>query len=98
MRRRRDLIGMFVAAIGGPVADSRMISIIRAADLVAAAETQRAISLRGQPVDVASLVKLENLASRAVKLLGLPSEANKATPTLGDLLRQDLIDQREAAT
>jgi hypothetical protein len=85
MRRRRDLIGMYVAALGNQITDRKMVEIVRAADLVAACETQRALSLRGQPVDVLALVRLENLAARAVKALGIKTD-EQSTETLSDYL------------
>jgi hypothetical protein len=88
MRRRRDLISMYVAALGNQITDSKMVEIVRAADLVAAAETQRALSLRGQPIDVLGLVRLENLAARAVKALGIKSEARAHVPMRERLARE----------
>jgi hypothetical protein len=88
MRRRRDLIAIFVDALGGEGALSAagMLSVTRAADAVAIAEDHRARALRGEPVVLDDLVRLENAASRAVKALGIKRTARDATPSLHEYL------------
>jgi aspartokinase-like uncharacterized kinase len=50
MRRRRDLITLFVADLGGKgsVSQAAMLGVIRAADATAIAEEYRARALRGE--------------------------------------------------
>lgn len=72
-RRRRDLIDTFVAALGGTgsTPDSVMLDIVRAADLTIVAERARADALRGESVDLSALARIEGVADRAVRRLGI---------------------------
>jgi hypothetical protein len=87
-KRAQRLMGRFVDALGGHVGPVAMVQVRRAAELVITAEQLRACALRGEPVDYLVLVRVENLATRAVAALGIkPSKA--AGPTLGDILRDE---------
>ncbi|WP_319798235.1 hypothetical protein [Nitrobacter sp.] len=68
-RRRRDLIVGLVAELGGTVSDGAMVGVIRAVDLLVICETKRAAAIRGEPVDLGALAKLENSADRAMRRL-----------------------------
>src|SRR6266576_6184816 len=72
-RRRRDLITAFVNALGGKdaVNDLAMLQVRRCAELQAMCEMARANMLNGVPTDMLALVRLEGVAARAVRLLGL---------------------------
>ena len=72
-RRVRDLAVTYTAALGGEqVLDALQRELVlKAAQLTVAAEDMRRCSLRGETIDVSDLVKLENLASRAVRALNL---------------------------
>jgi hypothetical protein len=77
-RRRRDLITAFVNALGGKdaVNDLAMLQVRRCAELQAMCESARANMLNGEPTDMLALVRLEGVAARSLRLLGLkPSPA-----------------------
>jgi hypothetical protein len=85
-RRRRDLIRMFVAAIGPEAGDLALVSVRKAAELTVAAEAARARVLNGGTseadrvcaADLDMLVKLEGEARRAIRALGLkPLDAKR---------------------
>lgn len=81
-RRRRDLIRMFIAGLGGPddVTDLALVTVRKAAELTVAAEAARARVLNGGTcaADLDMLVKLEGEARRAVRALGLKLDAKHA--------------------
>lgn len=72
-RRIRDLAVTYTAALGGAegLSPIERENVLKAAQLTVTAEDMRRRSLKGEAVDIASLVKLENLASRAVRTLNL---------------------------
>jgi hypothetical protein len=81
-KRRKELIAGFVAAMGqdalSPVQSS---AVVRAADLVALSEQQRAKALSGDAaVDMEGLVRLEGAADRAVRRLGIKPGTNQSKP------------------
>jgi hypothetical protein len=79
-RRRRDLIRMFVTAIGpDAVTDLMLVTVRKAAELTVAAEAARAAVLNGGScaADLDMLVKLEGEARRTVRALGLKLDAAK---------------------
>jgi hypothetical protein len=71
-RRRRELISIYVKALGGSaaVSDLMMVAVRRAAELTTAGECARKALLDGQ-ADIALVVKLEGEARRAVRALGI---------------------------
>ena len=83
-RRRRDLIAGFVAALGGAgaVTAIQQAAVVRVAELMAAAETLRRRALAGETVDMAALIKLENVAARSVRELGITETERDPTPNL----------------
>lgn len=88
MRRRRDLIALFVAELGGDVSATGMLEVIRAADATAIAENYRARALRGEAIVLDDLVRLENAATRAVKALGNKRQPRDAGPTLAEIIAE----------
>jgi hypothetical protein len=88
MRRRRDLMAIFVEALGGEIAVSAalMLSVRRAADAVSLAEEYRARALRGEQVVLDDLVRLENVAARVVRALGIKPGAEHKAPSLAEHL------------
>lgn len=86
-RRVRDLAVTYTAALGGIVDPMERELILKAAQLNVAAEDMRRRSLQGEPVDIASLVKLENLASRAVRSLNLSGKRSTPAPDLQSYLK-----------
>jgi hypothetical protein len=80
-RRRRDLIRMFIAALGPDAGDLALVTVRKAAELTVAAEAARARVLNGGTcaADLDMLVKLEGEARRAIRALGLkPLDAKRA--------------------
>jgi hypothetical protein len=75
-RRVRDLYLSYMSALGNPLNAIVQANVAKAAELVAAAEIARAKLIDGAG-DANQLVRIENLAARAVRSLGLP-EANAA--------------------
>ena len=88
MRRRRDLFAIYLSALGGEdaVTPATMLDVRRAADAISLAEEYRARALRGEAVVLDDLVRLENAASRSVKLLGIKRTVRDQTPTLAEYL------------
>jgi hypothetical protein len=78
-RRRRDLIRMFIAAIGPEAGDLALVQVRKAAELTVAAEGLRAAVLNGgsNAATWDALIKLEGEARRAVRALGLKPDAAK---------------------
>lgn len=70
-RRLRDLYLGYLAALGNPTDIVAQTNCLKAAELVQAAEDARAALLAGKG-DANAVVRLENLADRAVRRLGLP--------------------------
>jgi len=91
-QRRRDLVAIYLEAIGGRAAASELalVQIRKAAELTCAAEAMRARVLAGDPaVSVDALVKLEGEARRAVRALGIKSGAPAKGPGLAEYLAAD---------
>jgi len=88
-RRVRDLYRAYLTALGR-TDDLACAQALAAAELVMAAENARAQLLAGQG-DVEQIVRLENLANRAVRRLGIKPGA---APTL--TMREKLIAEAEA--
>jgi hypothetical protein len=75
-RRRQDLVFGFIAALGGPEAvnDLALLQVRRCAELQAMCEAARANALNGAQVDMLALVRLEGIAARSLRLLGIKVE------------------------
>lgn len=98
-RRLRAIAADMEAQLPAPLTAAMRAMVKRASELALAAELLRGELVRGGPVAISEIVKLENLASRAAR--DLHNRAAARGPTsgpLGDLLRQDIADRREAAT
>lgn len=90
-KRIKAVTDALLAELGGVVNDATMmVRIRRAAELVVAAEIARGNALTGKKVDLAKLIRLEGVASRAVKEL----QAHKAKPPSG----RELLERHIAAT
>jgi hypothetical protein len=90
-RRVVKLAALFVAELGGPdaVSPTTMLKVRRAAELVVTAEELRASTLRGdRPTDLAmlALVRLEGIADRAVRRLGLGVDSKREPDNTLELL------------
>lgn len=78
-RRVRELTDAYLEALGGAnsVPPARMADVEAAAELKAAAEQERARYARGEAISLDDLVRLENLANRAVQRLNLPQREHE---------------------
>jgi hypothetical protein len=91
-RRRRELIVVYTAALGGAAAlsEGQRIDIRKAAELTALAEQARARAMRQGTTDaseISAMVRLESTASRAVRALALPPpNAGPPVQTLADYI------------
>jgi hypothetical protein len=81
-RRRRDLVTIYINALGGraAVSELQLVTVRKAAELTTAAETVRARVLTGDASDLDALVKLEGEARRAVRALGIKSQERAHVP------------------
>jgi hypothetical protein len=84
-RRLRDLYAAYMVALGHPAGPTTHAAVLAACELLVAAENARAALLAGRG-DVDQVVRLENLAARAVRRLGLKPGGNAPHVPLRDRL------------
>ncbi len=87
-KRAKELAASFVAQLGKAAADggaAALAAVRKAAELVVVAEVLRARALRGETVDLSELVKVEGIADRAVRALGLDRKRGPAERGENDL-------------
>ena len=83
-RRVADLYRSYLRAMGDPADTAAQADVLAAAELTVAAEMARVDLLAGK-ADVDQLVKLENLAARAIRRLGIRQNAASApVPSIHD--------------
>jgi hypothetical protein len=85
-RRVRVLFQGFIARLDDAANPATVAAARRAAELVALTEALRAKAIRGEAIDLANLVKAENLAARSVRALGLSNR--DALPSLRELMNR----------
>jgi hypothetical protein len=87
-KRAKQLAAGFIARLGGGDADIAMKAAVqKAAELAAVAEELRGRALRGESVDLGELVRVEGIADRALRAIGItPGKP----PTSGQTLAQYL--------
>jgi hypothetical protein len=88
-RRIRDVAESYAQRLGGwsALSDGQAAAIRRCAELFAIAEQSRAAALRDGCADPVGLARLEGIAIRAERRLGLPKETRgPITPTLKEYL------------
>jgi hypothetical protein len=88
-RRVRDLAESFAQRLGGwpALSDGQAAAVRQAAELACLAEQARAEALRNGCVDPVGLARLEGVAARAERRLGLPRETRgPTTPSLKEYL------------
>jgi hypothetical protein len=88
-RRRRELIDVYTAALGGPAAlsEGQLIDIRKAAELTALAEQARARAMREGITDageLSAMIRLESTAARAVRALNIKPAAGERTPSIAE--------------
>jgi hypothetical protein len=93
-RRVVDLAESFAEACGGwaILSDTAALGVRRAAELAALAEAARADALAGKAIDMAALLRLEGVADRARRQLGIKAAKPAAPP-----LRERLVAEAERA-
>jgi hypothetical protein len=85
-RRIRDLYRDYSNALGKPAESAIQAAVLAAAELMVAAEAARAALLAGAG-DIEQVVRLENLAARAVRRLGIRPGAAPKPPSIRDYVR-----------
>jgi hypothetical protein len=93
-RRRRELIAVFVQAIGR-VSPVQMVEIERTASLLILAEDLRTKALRGEDVAIADLSRLEGTADRAIRRLGIKAGAAAAPMGLDDIVARHAAERAD---
>lgn len=88
-RRRRELIYVYSAALGGPagLSEGQLIDIRRAAELVALAEAARARAMRDGltgAAEMSAMIRLESTAARAVRVLNITAGGASKPRSLAD--------------
>jgi hypothetical protein len=93
-RRVVDLFKSFMTDMNNPTSATAQANALEAAELVAACETARAALLAGTGGNTEQLVRLQNLAHRAVRRLGInPQRRGAATPDLKTYLAERAAQQ-----
>jgi hypothetical protein len=87
----------FMAALPAGVNDLTRAQVKKAAELVALAEAARAAALTGGLQDVVGLIRIENAAARAVRLLGIKVEKPRGGDGGLTIARARWEEQREKA-
>jgi hypothetical protein len=90
-RRLNDLLRDFLRQMGNPTTAGAQVMALEAAELVLMAEDARARLLAGNG-DADQVVRLQNLAHRAVRKLGIDQQRNaKPKQSLADYARQKSV-------
>jgi hypothetical protein len=98
-RRLRDLYGAFLQHMSNPADTIAQANALNAAELTVAVEQARLAAARGEAVDIDALVRLSNLADRAVRRLRLqPGAVRSSEPDLTTYLRQISTDDEGGAS
>jgi hypothetical protein len=93
-RRLCDLFEGYVAALGNPTDPLVLANVLAASELKTVAEVMRSKLLAGESIDPAHVVKVENLANRAERKLGLDQRKREQAPAP---LRERLVAARGSA-
>jgi hypothetical protein len=96
--RARFHMKTFEAALGGKPSPGQKLAIRRAGMLVALEEDAVARQLSGQTTDADQLVRISNLARRAIIDLHLPKADKHQGLSLADHLRQRAAERASAST
>jgi hypothetical protein len=86
-KRLRVIAANMEAQLPSPLSDPMRALVKRASELALAAEMARGQLVRGEPVAIAEVVKLENLSARALRdLHNRAGRAKDVTPSLAEYL------------
>ena len=80
-KRLRAIAADMEASLPTPLTDATRAMVKRASELMLAAEMARGQLVRGEPVGISEIVKLENLAARAARDLHNRAAAAAREPT-----------------
>jgi hypothetical protein len=98
-RRIRDLFRSYLAALGNPSDPATQAAVLAAAELIVAAEAARARLLAdGSGADIDQVVRLENLAGRALKRLAIKPGAGPKPPSLAEHLANRAAERAGASS
>ena len=82
------LFESFIARIDNASDPTVVAAARRAAELVALGEALRAKAIRGEAVDLANMIKIENLGARAARALKLDYKREpSSSPSLNEYLK-----------
>ena len=98
-RRWRDVLAEIISDLSGPegLSEGQRQLARRCATISIACEKMEGQAAEGIEIDLDGYGQLTDRLGRALQRLGLKRQARDIGPTLGDLLRADLRQQREAA-
>jgi hypothetical protein len=98
-RRFKDITAAVVTDQGGigACSESRLQLVRRFAAAAVLAEQMEAALVRGEQIDITEHAVLCSTLVRIAQRIGINRIARDVSLTLGDLLREDLRQQREAA-
>ncbi|MGB7099984.1 MAG: hypothetical protein WBD95_14630 [Xanthobacteraceae bacterium] len=86
-RRVADLVRGYLAALGNPQDVGRQAAVIAAAELLVLAEETRAAALRDPlAADLDNLVRVQSVADRALRRLGIKPGAPPKPPSLKEYI------------
>jgi hypothetical protein len=90
--RRQQLVAGYVQVLGGAdrISSLQMAEVMRAVDMTLLAEGMRAKALRGEPIDIGDMIRLEGAVSRVIRSLNLPPPGAAAAPGDATVWRQFL--------
>jgi hypothetical protein len=98
-RRLRDLFRSYLGALGNPCDPATQAAVLSAAELTVAAEAARARLLAdGRGADIDQVVRLENLAARALKRLAIKPSAGPKPPSLAEHLANRAAERAGASS
>lgn len=90
-KRVKKLAAGYIAQLGGGEPDAATRAAIqKAAELVVVAEGLRGRALRGESVDLSEMVKVQGVADRAVRALGLGRQREPAHVPLRERLAAEV--------
>jgi hypothetical protein len=94
-QRAHALMRSFASELGRNLSSAQRLAIRHAAMMVAIAEDAAARQLSGETVDIDQLVRISNLARRAVLDLHLPKADKRQGPSLADYAAQKFAGEAE---
>jgi len=92
-RRVKELAAGYIAQLGGGDVDAATLAAVKkAAELVVVAEKLRGRALRGESIDLSEMVKVQGVADRAVRALGI-KPGKPVLPSLAEHLARCVAER-----